>query len=305
MLSEIHATLNIGEKLWKFISFLRKIKTPPVDSVSSRFVRLFECHSVHRNQIPRFFGHGLTVKDVQDDQSLLGKLDEHLLEAACERFGVRREWLDGAESQVYSCHDFYKHPEDVLPFLNKLREGNSDGALDGMLIAPEGGEGDALVVLREMIGGIGGKAIYRYHLCNNWVLDYWKSRGYLTAFVAICYKNGVHIRGTYLPEREIKRIAWGEALVGTEDGHSGIRGAKLWDPEDMALRPEVLLSGVDPEQDQFGFKAVLRLWLDLEQQGYMGTGLSMYSKEAIRTTFEHKLAEYSSPTCHERGHRFD
>lgn len=294
MIGEIHTALNIGEKLWKFIGFLGKIKTPQAESVSSRFVRLFECHNVHRNQIPRFFGHGLTVKDVHDDHSLLCKLDESLLEAACERFGVRREWLDGAESEVYSCHDFYKHPGDVLPFLNKLRESNPEGELDGMLIAPEGGEGDALVVLSEVIGGIGDKAIYRYHLCNNWVLDYWKSRGYLTAFVAICCKNGVHIRGTYLPEKEIKRIAGGEALVGTLEGDPAIRGARLWDPEDMALRPEIFLSGVDPEQDQFGFKAALRLWLDLEQQGYMGTGLSMYSKEAIRTAFEQKFAEYSA-----------
>ncbi|MFH1987987.1 MAG: hypothetical protein ABIK25_10225 [Pseudomonadota bacterium] len=294
MIGEIHSALNVGEKLWKFIGFLRKIKTPQAESVSSRFVRLFECHNVHRNQIPRFFGHGLTVKDVHDDLSLLSKLDEPLLDAACERFGVRREWLDGAESQVYACHDFYKKSGDVLPFLNQLREGNPEGTLDGMLIAPEDGEGYALVVLSEKIGEIGNKAIYRFHLCNNWVFDYWKSRACLTAFVAICWKNGVHIRGTYLPEKEIERIAWGEALVGTEEGEPAIRGARLWDPEDMALRPDVFLSGVDSEQDQFGFKAALRLWLDLEQQGYMSTGLAMYSKEAIRSTFEQKLAEFSA-----------
>ena len=154
MISEIHTALNIGEKLWKFIGFLGKIKTPQAESVSSRFVRLFECHNVHRNQIPRFFGHGLTVKDVHDDQSLLCKLDESLLEAACERFGVRREWLDGAESEIYSCHDFYKHPEDVLPFLNKLRESNQEGELDGMLIAPEAcARSDAGTGLRAIANG--------------------------------------------------------------------------------------------------------------------------------------------------------
>lgn len=167
MLSEIQATLNIGEKLWRFVGFLRNISGPQTESVSRRFIRLFECHNVHRNQIPRFFGHGLELKDVQDDSSLIGKLDEPLLEAACERFGVRREWLDGAESQIYSCHDFYKRPEDVQPFLLKLREANPEGRLDGILIAPEGGSGEAVVVLSEMIGAVGEKPIYRYHLCNN------------------------------------------------------------------------------------------------------------------------------------------
>ncbi len=293
MLGEILATLNIGEKVWKFIGAIRKTKPTQSETMSSRFIRLFECHGVHRNQIPRFFGHGLTVKDVQDDQSLLGKLDEPLLEAACVRFGVRREWLDGAEPHVFTCHDFYKDPGGVLPFLNRLREANPEAKVDGILIAPEGEEGEALVLLSEFIGWIGDKAIYRYHLCNNWLFDYWKSRAYLTAFVAICWKNGVHIRGTYLPEKEIERVACGDALICTEDGDPGIRGTRLWYPEDMALRPDVFLSGVDPEQDQFGIKSALMLWLDLEQQGYMDAGLAMYSKEPIRSLFETKLAEYS------------
>lgn len=294
MLGEILTTLNIGEKVWKFIGAFRKTKPSQVESLSSRFVRLFECHDVHRNQIPRFFGHGLTVKDVQDDQSLLGKLDEPLLEAACERFGVRREWLDGAEPKVYSCHDFYKEPEGVQPFLTSLREANPEGELDGILIAPEGNKGEALVLLSELIGWVGDKAIYRYHLCNNWFFDYWKSRAYLSAFVAICWKNGVYIRGTYLPEKEIKRIASGDVLICSEDGDPGVSGARLWYPEDMALKPDAFLSGVDPERDQFGVKSALGLWLELEQQGYMATGLAMYSKASLRAAFEAKLAAYST-----------
>jgi hypothetical protein len=80
-------------------------------------------------------------------------------------------------------------------------------------------------------------------------------------------------------------------LICTEDGDPGIGSTRLWHPENMALRPDAFLSGVDPEQDQFGIKSALRLWLDLEQQGYMDTGLALYSKEAIRAAFEVKLAE--------------
>lgn len=88
----------------------------------------------------------------------------------------------------------------------------------------------------------------------------------------------------------------GESLVGSEDGNAKLRGAKLWDPEDMALRPDVFLSHIDPEQDRFGLKAALQLWLELEQQGFMATGLPMYSSEAIRSAFNRKLAEIS-PVC--------
>ena len=36
-------------------------------TLPTRFIALFEHHGVHRNQIPRFFDHGLTVKDVSSD----------------------------------------------------------------------------------------------------------------------------------------------------------------------------------------------------------------------------------------------
>lgn len=293
MIGEILGALNILEKAGRFIDWFRKTRKSPSESVSSRFIRLFESHDVHRNQIPRFFGHGLTVKDVQDESLLLDKLDESLLDAACDLFGVRREWLEGAESEVYPCHDFYKHPEDVAPFLKALKEQNPDGDLDGILIAPTERHGDALIILSEVVGGIGEKPIYRYHLCNNWLFDYWKSRAYMAAFVAIAWKHNVYIRGGYLPLKEIKQMAEGEALLNTEDGSIRRRG-KLWYPEDMAIKPEEFLSGVDPERNKFGLISALERWLALEENGFMDTGLPMYPKASIRNSFEQALDEMNS-----------
>jgi len=288
MIGEILGALNIIEKAGRAIDWIRRVRKSQTESVSSRFIRLFESHGIHRNQIPRFFGHGLTLKDVQDESLLLDKLDEPLLDAACDLFGVRREWLEGAESQVYPCHDFYKHPEEVAPFLKTLKEQNPDGDLNGILIAPTEQHGDALLVLSEVIGSVGEKPIYRYHLCNNWVFDYWKSRAYITACIAIAWRQEVHIRGDYVPLKEIKQIAEGEALLNTEDGSVRRRG-RLWYPEDMAIKPEAFLSGVDPEQNKFGLISALELWLSLEEKGYMDTGLSTYPKASIRNSFKHAL----------------
>jgi len=213
MIGEILTGLNILEKLGKFWSWLRGRKeAAPVESVATRFIRLFESHEVHRNQIPRFFGHGLLPKDVQDDASLFAKLDEAMLDAACMRFAVRREWLDGAETKVYPRHDFYKHPEKVAGFLDALKANNPDGELDGVLIAPDEGEGEALLILQETIGAVGDKPIYRYHLCDNWLFEYWKARAYLTACVAIAWKHEVYVRGVSLPRSELDRLATGDDL---------------------------------------------------------------------------------------------
>jgi hypothetical protein len=296
MLGEILTGINILEKLGKCWNWLRVRVSRPNESLAARFIRLFESHDVHRNQIPRFFGHGLTLKDVQDDTSLFAKLDEAVLTAACALFAVRREWLDGAEPQVYPRHDFYKHPEDVAGFLGTLKANNPDGNLDGVLIAPNELDGDALLLLQETIGGVGDKPIYRIHLCNNWTFRYWKSRAYLTACVAIAWKHGVYVRGVYLPKKDIERMASGEMLVHLREDGDWACGGKKWYPEDMALRPGTYLLGVDPEQNHFGIEAALGLWLDLEQEGYMRTGLPMYEAEAIRELFQQQLAKYLPAT---------
>lgn len=291
MIGEILTGMNILEKLGKLWNWLRGRKSVPVESIAGRFLRLFESHGVHRNQIPRFFGHGLTLKDVQDDAFLLAKLDEPLLEAACEMFAVRREWLDGAETQMHPCHDFYKNPEGFADFVTGLMSNKPDMDLLGVLFAPEElGDANALLILQETIGFIGEKAIYRCHLCHNWPFTYWKARAYLTACVAIAWKQNAYIRGAYLPRKEIEKLESGETLLGWQGEGIWFMGHRKWHPEDMALKPDAFLDGVDPERNNFGIRSGLELWLDLAQQGLMDTGMgadfSVKAKQLFQQEFE-------------------
>lgn len=277
---EIISAINLWEKFQKWRN--------PVETVTARFVRLFESHGVHRNQIPRFFGHGLTLKDVQDDASLLIKLNEEMLEAACSRFAVRREWLDGAEQQIYPEHEFYKRPEDFVKFLDELRASNPDGRITGVLITPDERDWntEALLVLQETIGFVGDKEIYRYHLCDNWIFSYWKARGYLTACIAIAWKRQVYVHGTYSTKKIIDNLIQGQTLLDWQgDGIWAVNG-KRWYPEDMALRPDLYLLGVDAEQSNFGIKSALELWLLLEEDGFMEVGI----KREARQLFLDELA---------------
>jgi hypothetical protein len=158
VLGEVNAALSLWDR---FKKWRHARKSPPSESIATRFIRLFESHGVHRNQIPRFIDHGLTLRDVQDDASLLEKLDEALLEAACARFAVRREWLDGAEPQIHPCHDFYKDPKGFSNFLGKLIASNPEGQMDGILLSPKESdrEAEALIILQEIIGAVGDKPI--------------------------------------------------------------------------------------------------------------------------------------------------
>lgn len=295
MIGEILSTLSVAEKLGKFFSWVRKKRTRSAETVSSRFIRLFELHDVHRNQIPRFFGHGLTLSDVHDEASLLKKLDEAMLEAASSLFGVCTEWLEGAASEAYTCHDFYKRPADVAPFLAALKVNNPDGDLFATLLVTEEKKDAAVIVLCETIGAIRAKPIYRYHFCGNWRFDYWKSRAYLVACVAIFWKHDICVRGRYASSELVECISNGEFLPSGKQGDLACPTGKMWYPEDMALSPADFLSGIDPKRDNAGIVFALALWLKLEEQGYMSTGLPMYRQPDIRESFEHALASHSQP----------
>lgn len=290
MLDQIEAAISL---LDRFKKWRRTRRESVQESIAGRFCRVFEAHGVHRNQIPRFFGHGLKLEDVQNDASLLPKLEEHLLEAVCERFAIRREWLDGADKQAHPKHNFYKYPTDFASFVTKLRTANPDGELGGVVIAPSDCHGDAaaLLILEEGIGWVGQQPIYRYHLCDDWVFSYWKARAYLTACVAIAWKHAVYVRGGKATSKEIDLLAGGETLMGWRGQGFGQIGHRRWDPEDMALRPDQFLSGIDPERDAFGIRSGLQLWLKLQHDGFMDTGLPMYEKGAVRSLFESELAK--------------
>jgi len=265
-----------------------KTLSPDIDAptIVSRFIEVFENHGVHRNQIPRFFGHGLTLADVQDDNKLLSKLTEDMLYSVCKKFAIRREWLDGAEAQIYTFHDFYKKPSKALEFIESLKADNPDDELIGVLIAPEESKyrAEAIVIIQETIGYVGDKSIYRYHLCNNWLFSYWKPRAYLAAFVAMAWKNNIYIHGIYKPKEFIDELASGEKLLGWQGDDIYIFGHIDWYPEDMALDPDIYLNGVDKESNNHGLVAGLQLWLKLHDLGYMDTEF-----EDARNKFEAEL----------------
>lgn len=114
---EANSALTLWERLrdkW------RARHGPFLDTVATRFVRLFEDHGVHRNQIPRFLSSDLKLSALRDNSTLLEALSDAHLDAACELFGTRREWLEGASGRIYETNWCYKAPERLLTDLARL-----------------------------------------------------------------------------------------------------------------------------------------------------------------------------------------
>jgi hypothetical protein len=293
MLSEINAAFSIWDRFKKL--FVNENKVKEVESIASRFIRLFEKHGVHRNQIPRFFGHGLTLADVANDEKLLEKLTHEMLQTACDLFAVRPEWLEGVDDQIYETHDFYEHPEDYAEFLTELAAQENHRIIAKLVLSTiPHREQDAILVLEEQIGEIGNGLVYRYHLCGGWVNKYWKSRADLTACIAITLKQGVYIKPKRTPS-SIEAFSEGEGFVADlydlpyafERDWLFRRCYKEWHPDQWLYDPESYLDGVD--EGDFGKASALDRWLYYYDKGYLETG---YYRQNARAEFAAFLAKY-------------
>lgn len=265
----VFGEINAGFTL---VENIKKLFKKPEATVASRFVQLFEKHGVHRNQIPRFLGHGLTVATVADDTTLLPALTEEILNAACELFAVRREWLDGVDTQIYPLHDFYKCPEEFSAFILNLKN-KAAGRLGGMVFISDSSSrenDDTILVLEEEIGMIGDKNIYRYYICNNWLFNYWKSRVYLAACISLAHKNSVFIYGRKLPFDKIEKYLEGERFLGNHYDGLIMRAERCY-PEDMSCSPKILFEGLQGQLHSGEYEATIELWLELANKGMMDT----------------------------------
>jgi hypothetical protein len=250
--------MSVFGEINSFIEFCERAKKwfgankSPVVVVNpaERFLRLFEAHGIHRNQIPRYVGRRLSLVDVQDDESLLKVLDQKIIDDTAELFGVNREWLECASLDIYTPHDFYKRPEEFLIFLDGLLSRRSD--LKGFVYtsATESSvqRSDTFILLEETVSIDEGQTITRYHICNNWNFNYGKSRGYLIACVAAAWRKDVCLHGRRVPHEFVSRYKHGQNLLGEDiRGHAP---GRHWYPEDMALDPDKFIAGLQSRHDE-------------------------------------------------------
>lgn len=281
---ELNAAWSLLERVAKWRS---RRRTP--DTSAARLVRLFAAHGIHRNQIPRILGHGLKLVDVHSDETLLSALTAPMLEDSADLFAVRRGWLECAEEQIYTLHDFYKNPEHFAAFLDELRARSSEITGVVLVARPEAHEETALIVLQEAVER-GPSTLYRYHFCSNWVFTYWKSRAYLTACIAYAWRQDVYLLGREVPVEVIRGLSEGNRLLEHRGDSALPTAGRHWYPEDLCVKPVCFLGGL--EEGVFGRVHGLDLWLQLDADGWMKTDLP-YSD--VRGAFVRARNSHASP----------
>lgn len=267
MLDQVEAAFSLWDRFrqWR----LRR----NMSTTQSRFIRLFAAHGIHRNQIPRFFGNGLELADVQNDDALASKLTAgHVLKAS-ELLGASLEWLELGKGQAHTLLRFYKQPELFRTWLAETHErAKQHGAFPtAWLLMPEcrRSELEAVLLIAEPIATFNNDWVQRVHWIPCGPPSYWRARAYMASFVAAADHYAVPLRARIYPEGVFAKKVANVDLLGTQ-GISDLPVSKgQVDPFRWIADPVAFLHGVDSEQDHYGTCSALELWLSLQEQGLM------------------------------------
>lgn len=291
MFDQIDAAFSLLDRLQRW---RERHKAPIEESVQARFVRLFAAHGVHRNQIPRFFGHGLELADVRDDATLASRLTAERLSKASELFGVRLEWVEAGRGPAQERLDFYKQPRRFWDWLSEVstRAQEKHAFLRALLLLPKGGDADleAVLLIAEPIAAFNDEWIERIHWVPAGPPDYWRCRGYLASYVAAADQHNVVLRAQRVSNASLAKKLMDVDLIGSIALDDWPSGGERVDPLKWLEDPKAFLSGVDREQNNFGVQSALHLWLDLETEGLM-KGAS--PRPTPRPQFEAALRRFS------------
>lgn len=170
-----------------------KNKVNPVNLIPQRFIQVFENHGVAASQISRLLPQ-IQFSDLKSEDALLQILNYEVLEQAAQLFGVRRQWLEGVDDQIYEFHNCYKHPEiffdDLISFCHR-----DDGSFFLPILAfstrknldyvdPE--TQPLALVLAKRIAMLDDKEIFRYHIFNDqWNWSYAPTRIQVKAMIRL------------------------------------------------------------------------------------------------------------------------
>lgn len=239
-------------KLWQ--SFAGKTKNNPVNIVAQRFLQVFHDHGVQTTQIPRLLS-AIKLDDLKSEDALLAILTHDVLDQIARMFGIRVEWMEGVDDEIYEYLACYKRPEIILEHLAQIVGGSDVGLLFPLRILSTTKKLDCnddsqqllVPVIVEKIAELGEEEIYRYHIYRDefdW--GYFPTRIELKSIARIVDKK-LHtpVPLFVITEKEMRGVLDGRLIPANL-----FRGALLTNPslEYFALTKEE--SGVAKEVEE-------------------------------------------------------
>lgn len=161
--------MQIIPKLWQIIAGRKN--TSDLALVAKRFLRVFNDHGVQTSQIPRLLPQ-LRLDDLQSPEKLLTALTPEILDQTAKLFGIRIEWLEGADDCIYNYLATGKDPKIFFEYLSSLNIDPEEVLGFPFRVITNTKQPDYknpeiqhfALVLVEKIAQLGEEPIYRYHI---------------------------------------------------------------------------------------------------------------------------------------------
>lgn len=185
-----------------------------VEKVIERFKIVFEEHGISINQMPFFIDNrfNLNLSDFRNDNTILKIIDDDLLNWVSNKFGIKREWLDGVSEQIYENKDYYKRVDLLIDLLVEFKSKHGKN-FDMFILKTDDldrkndADQSVIIVLRVPIGELHNNTIYRYiPVSTLWKWGYWRTRYQLKSIFWVCKKLNIYTDGYDIKEKEKKKI---------------------------------------------------------------------------------------------------
>ena len=186
--------LNAYKNWWRPAG---KSHADSVNIVAQRFLQAFLDHGVGASQIHRLLPQ-VNIGDLQSPEKLLAVISPEILDQTARLFGIRAQWLEGVDDQIYERLACYKRPAILLERLAVLRNRNDNFMSFPMRVLSttkqldSSSESQQLLapILVEKIAELGEEEIYRYHIyIDGFDWAYAPTRIELKALARIVYKQ--------------------------------------------------------------------------------------------------------------------
>lgn len=210
----------------------------PVLGLSERFIKLFEMHDIHLNEIPRVIPDEfqVTLDSLLSHEALVLKLTPSLIDWVSTKFRVRREWLEKGDERIYETRNYYKNVSSFLTLLHNLSY-EENKYIEVIAVKKTGnldhsGERNQNVnlLIKVEAFSLGNRTIFTYIPTSTlWDWGYWRSRYQLKSIIVLCSKKlELCFHGYDLESSIINGLAYGKHFPS----QLSLEGSYTWYPED-------------------------------------------------------------------------
>lgn len=221
-------SININKLLQ---SFTGKTKTNSMNIVAQRFLQVFHDHGVKAAQIPHLLPQ-VKLNDLKSEDALLAILTPDLLDKTAHLFGVRSQWLEGVDDNIYEYLSCYKQPELFFEKFASLHRGKNDFLSFPIRAIATTKKFDytdpdcqpLALVMVEQVALLDDKVINRYHVYRDgWDWSYSPARIQVKAMIRVITDSPVPI--FIVTPNEMEKLHDGELIP-----HRFVDGCKITSP---------------------------------------------------------------------------